>query len=69
MRGKFRGKKFEKTYTETASALKYIYNQTNTACDYKYIKLYNSVFTNTQIAELLDEDNTDIGEPAPPVNR
>ena len=61
-------KKFEKTYTETASALKYIYNQTNTACDYKYIKLYNSVFTDTQITELLDEDNEDIGEPAPPIN-
>ena len=45
--------KYEKTYKETASTLKYIYNGTNTACDYKYIKLYNSVFSDTQISELL----------------
>ena len=45
--------KYEKTYKETASTLKYIYNGTNTSCDYKYIKLYNSVFSDTQISELL----------------
>lgn len=42
-------KKFENTYTDCASTFKYIYTASNTSCDYEYIKLYDTVLTDSQI--------------------
>jgi len=46
------GTKYEGNYTNRASTLKYLYNQTNTYIDYEYIKVYDSVLTDSQVANI-----------------
>lgn len=44
--------KYEGTYTTRASSLKYLYNATNSYSDYEYIKVYDSVLTDSQISSI-----------------
>lgn len=46
------GTKYEGTYTTRASSLKYLYNATNSYSDYEYIKVYDSVLTDSQISNI-----------------
>lgn len=46
------GTKYERTYTKRASSLKYLYNATNSYSDYEYIKVYDSVLTDSQISNI-----------------
>nr|DAU18197.1 MAG TPA: hypothetical protein [Caudoviricetes sp.] len=44
--------KYEGTYTRRASSLRYLYNATNSYSDYEYIKVYDSVLTDSQISNI-----------------
>ena len=44
--------KYEGTYTTRASSLRYLYNATNSYSDYEYIKVYDSVLTDSQISNI-----------------
>lgn len=46
------GTKYQGIYTKRASTLKYLYNATNSYSDYEYIKVYNSVLTDSQISSI-----------------
>ena len=45
--------KYEGTYTTCASTLKFLYNATNTANDYEYIRIYDSILTDTQVSTMI----------------
>ena len=45
--------KYEGAYTTCASTLKFLYNATNTANDYEYIRIYDSVLTDTQVSTMI----------------